>query len=331
MQFDQLKRREFITLLGGAAAWPLAARAQQPAMPVIGFLSSRSPDESNHLVAAFRTGLRQGDYVEGQNVAIEYRWAEGQIERLPALAADLARRQVAAIATVGNTPSAYAARAATAIIPIVFVIGDDPVKIGLVDSLSRPQGNVTGVTMLLGPLGMKRFELLSELVPNAATIAMLANPSNPVTEQAVKEAQEATRILRRQLVVQTASTESELDAALASVAHQRADALVVDADPFFTTRRDQLIALTARYSLPAIYTYRDFAAAGGLISYGGDVSMSYRVAGNYIGRILKGAKPADLPVQQATKVELVINLKTAKALGLTLPPTLLARADEVIE
>jgi putative tryptophan/tyrosine transport system substrate-binding protein len=327
-----VNRREFIFALGGAAAaWPLAARAQQAAMPVIGFLSSRSLVESAHPVAAFREGLRENGYIEGQNLRIEYRWAEGQYDRLPALASDLVERKVVAIATAGNTPSAYAARAATALIPIVFVIGDDPVKVGLVDSLNHPRGNVTGVTVLFGPLGVKRFELLSELVPSAATIAMLANPSNPVTAQAIKEAQEATRILRRQLVVQSAGTENELEAAVASVARQHVGALVVDADPFFTTRRDQLIGLTARYSLPAIYSHRDFVAAGGLMSYGGDIRVGYHGAGIYIARILKGAKPADLPVQQATKVDLIINLKTARALGLEVPATLLARADEVIE
>jgi putative ABC transport system substrate-binding protein len=325
-----MRRREFITLLGGVAAWPFAARAQQP-MPVIGFLSSRSLVESAHLVAAFREGLRENGFIEGQNLRIEYRWAEGQYDRLPRLASDLVERKVVAIATAGNTPSAYAARAATTLIPIVFVIGDDPIKVGLVDTLNRPQGNVTGVTVLFGPLGLKRFELLSELAPRAATIAMLANPSNPITAQAIKEAQEATRILRRQLVVQTADNENEIEAAVASIAQQHAGALVVDADPFFTTRRDQLIALTARYSLPAIYSHRDFVAAGGLMSYGGDIRIGYHGAGIYIARILKGAKPADLPVQQATRVELIVNLKTAKTLGLTLPITLLGRADEVIE
>jgi ABC-type uncharacterized transport system substrate-binding protein len=327
-----MRRREFIALLGSAAAaWPLAARAQQAAMPVIGFLSSRSPGESGGVVAAFREGLRENGYVEGQNLRIEYRWAEGQYDRLPRLASDLVERRVVAIATAGNTPSAYAARAATTLIPVVFVIGDDPVKVGLADSLNQPRGNVTGVTVLFGPLGLKRFELLSELVPSAATIAMLANPSNPITAQAIKEAQEATRILRQQLIVQSAGTENELEAAVANVAQQHAGGLVVDADPFFTTRRDQLIALTARYSLPAIYSHRDFVAAGGLMSYGGNIGIGYHGAGIYIARILKGAKPADLPVQQATKVELVLNLKTAKALGLTFPLPLLGRADEVIE
>jgi len=325
-------RRELLVALGGAAvAWPLAARAQQAAMPVVGFLSSRSTVESSHVVAAFREALAENGYIEGQNLRIEYRWAEGQYDRLPGLASEMVGHKVIAIATAGNTPSAFAAKAATTTIPIVFVIGDDPVKVGLVDSLNHPNGNVTGVTVLFGPLGLKRFELISELVPSAATIAMLANPTNPTTEQAINEAREATRILRRQLLVQSANTENELEAAVASIARQRAGALVVDADPFFTTRRDQLIALTARYSMPAIYSHRDFVAAGGLMSYGGDIRIGYRGAGIYIARILKGAKPADLPVQQATKVELVLNLKTAKALGLTFPLPLLARADEVIE
>jgi putative tryptophan/tyrosine transport system substrate-binding protein len=327
-----IRRREFIWLLAGAVAWPLAVRAQQqPALPVIGFLSSRSLVESTHLIAAFREGLRENGYLEGQHLQIEYRWAEGQYDRLPHLASDLVGRKVVAIATAGNTPSAYAAKAATTDIPIVFVIGDDPIKVGLVDSLNHPQGNITGVTVLFGPLGLKRFELVSELVPSAATIAMIANPSNPVTAEAIKEAQEATRILQRRLIVQNARTDDELKAAVASVAEQHAGALVVDADPFFTTRRDQLVALTARYSLPTIYSHRDFVAAGGLMSYGGDLGTGYRGAGIYVARILKGARPADLPVQQVTKVELAINLKTAKGLGLTLPITLLGRADEVIE
>lgn len=327
-----IRRREFIWLLAGAVAWPLAVRAQQqPALPVIGFLSSRSLVESTHLIAAFREGLRENGYLEGQHLQIEYRWAEGQYDRLPHLASDLVGRKVVAIATAGNTPSAYAAKAATTDIPIVFVIGDDPIKVGLVDSLNHPQGNITGVTVLFGPLGLKRFELVSELVPSAATIAMIANPSNPVTAEAIKEAQEATRILQRRLIVQNARTDDEFKAAVASVAEQHAGALVVDADPFFTTRRDQLVALTARYSLPTIYSHRDFVAAGGLMSYGGDLGTGYRGAGIYVARILKGARPADLPVQQVTKVELAINLKTAKGLGLTLPITLLGRTDEVIE
>jgi putative ABC transport system substrate-binding protein len=327
-----IKRRVFITLLGGAvAAWPLAARAQQPAMPVIGFLSSRSPAESAHLVAAFREGLKNSDFIQDQNVWIDTRWAEGQYDRLGRLASDLVRQQVAAIAAVGNTPSAQAAKAATSIIPIVFVIGDDPVKVGLVESLSHPRGNLTGLTVLLGPLTPKRFELAHELVPGAGTIAFLTNPSNPFAERAVNEAQEAVRTLRRQLILQTARTEKELNEAFANLAQRRAVALLIDQDPFFTTRREQLVGLAARYALPTIYPYRDFVLNGGLMSYGGDLNTAYRGAGSYVGRILKGATPADLPVVQSTKVELAINLNTAKALGITLPITLLGRADEVIE
>jgi putative ABC transport system substrate-binding protein len=324
-----VRRRHFITLLGGAAAWPLAARAQQP-MPVIGFLSSRSPAESTRLVAAFREGLKDVGFVQDQNVRIDYRWAEGQYDRLERLASDLVYRQVAAIAAVGNTPSARAAKAATSTIPIVFVVGDDPVKVGLVDSLSRPRGNLTGLTVLFGPLALKRFELLHEVV-SGGTVAILTNPSNPLAERAINEAQEAARILRRQLILQIAGTESELNKAFASLAQQHVGAVLVDQDPFFTTRREQVVGLAARYALPAIYAQRDFVTNGGLMSYGGDLRTAYRDAGSYIGRILKGATPADLPVVQSTKVELVINLKTAKALGITFPLPLLGRADEVIE
>jgi putative ABC transport system substrate-binding protein len=324
-----VRRRHFITLLGGAAAWPLAARAQQP-MPVIGFLSSRSPAESTRLVAAFREGLKDVGFVQDQNVRIDYRWAEGQYDRLERLASDLVYRQVAAIAAVGNTPSARAAKAATSTIPIVFVVGDDPVKVGLVDSLSRPRGNLTGLTVLFGPLALKRFELLHEVV-SGGTVAILTNPSNPLAERAINEAQEAARILRRQLILQIAGTESELNKAFASLAQQHVGAVLVDQDPFFTTRREQVVGLAARYALPAIYAQRDFVTNGGLMSYGGDLRTGYRDAGSYIGRILKGATPADLPVVQSTKVELVINLKTAKALGITFPLPLLGRADEVIE
>jgi putative ABC transport system substrate-binding protein len=264
-------------------------------------------------------------------VRIEYRWAEGQYDRLARLASDLAHRNVAAIAAVGNTPSAYAARTATTNIPIVFVIGDDPVAAGLVDSLSRPHGNLTGVTVLFGALGPKRLEVLHELIPDAVAIAMLVNSNNPTTAQAIKAMQEAALIHRQKLVVETAGTEGELETAFAGIAQQHAAAVVLDADPFFTTRRDQLAALVARYAIPVVYPQRAFVLSGGLISYGGDLRIGYRDAGRYIGRILKGAKPADLPVQQATKVELVINLKTAKALGLAVPMSLLGRADELIE
>jgi putative tryptophan/tyrosine transport system substrate-binding protein len=327
-----MQRREFITLFGGAAAvWPLSVRAQQPPVPVIGFLSSRSPVESTQLVAAFRDGLKDNGFVEDQSVRIEYRWAEGQYDRLARLASDLVRRNVAAIAAVGNTPSAYAARTATTNIPIVFVIGDDPVAAGLVDSLSRPHSNLTGVTVLFGALGPKRLEVLHELMPDAVTIAMLVNSNNPTTAQAIKVMQEAALIHRQKLIVETAGTEGELETAFAGIAQQHATAVVLDADPFFTTRRDQLAALAARYAIPVVYPQRAFVLSGGLMSYGGDLRIGYRDAGRYIGRILKGAKPADLPVQQATKVELVINLKTAKALGLAVPMSLLGRADELIE
>jgi putative tryptophan/tyrosine transport system substrate-binding protein len=327
-----LQRRKFIKLLGGAAAtWPLSVRAQQPASPVIGFLSSRSPVESTQLVAAFREGLKSNGFVEDKSVRIEYRWAEGQYDRLALLASDLVNRKVAAIAAVGNTPSAYAAKTATTIIPVVFVIGDDPVEVGLVDSLSHPRGNLTGVTVLFGQLGPKRLEVLHELMPDAVTIAMLINSNNPTTSQAIKAMQEAALIHRQKLVVQTAGTEGELETAFAGIAQQHAAALVVDADPFFTTRRDQLVALAARYAIPVMYPQRAFVVSGGLMSYGGDLRMGYRDAGGYIGRILNGAKPADLPVQRSTKVELVINLKTAKALGLAVPMSLLGRADEMIE
>ena len=326
-----IKRRDFAALLGGAAAWPVVARAQQQAMPVIGFLSSRSPVESAQLVAAFLDGLKRNGFVEGQNVRIEYRWAEGQYDRLAGLASDLVNRNVAAIAAVGNTPSAYAAKAATISIPVVFVMGDDPIEVGLVDSLSRPNGNLTGVTVLFSALGPKRLELLHELMPDAGTIALVVNSNNPTTGQAVKAAQEAALVHRQKLVIQTAGTEGELGTAFAAMAQQPATALVLEGDPFFTTRRDQIVALAARYAIPAMYPQRDFVVSGGLISYGGDLGIGYRDAGSYIARILKGAKPADLPVQQSTKIELVINLKTAKALGLAVPMSLLGRADELIE
>ncbi len=327
-----MRRRDFIKIIAGSAtAWPLSARAQQPAMPVIGFLSSRSPVESAQLVAAFLDGLKRNGFVEGQNVRIEYRWAEGQYDRLARLASDLVNRNVAAIAAVGNTPSAYAARAATTSIPVVFVMGDDPIEVGLVDSLSRPNGNLTGVTVLFSALGPKRLELLHELMPDAGTIAMVVNSNNPTTGQAVKAAQEAALVHRQKLAIQTAGTEDELGTAFAAMAQQPATALVLEGDPFFTTRRDQIVALAARYAIPAMYPQRDFVVSGGLISYGGDLGIGYRDAGSYIARILKGAKPADLPVQQSTKIELVINLKTAKALGLAVPMSLLGRADELIE
>ena len=325
-----MKRREFITLLGGAtAAWPLAARAQQPAMPVIGFLHSGLPEAFAPSMTAFRQGLKEAGYVEGHNVAIEYRWAEGHYDRLPALAADLVRRQVAEIVTVG-APAALAAKAASSTIPIVILVGVDPVQLGLVAGLNRPGGNVTGTSSLTVEVATKRLEVLHELLRTSAAVALLVNPNNPLTEPETKLVRDAARSLGLQLHVLDASTEGEIDAAFGTLIELRAGALLVSVDSLFNNQRDQIVALAARYAVPAIYGLREFAAAGGLMSYGTDLADGFRQAGIYAGKILKGAKPADLPVQQV-RVEFVINLKTAKTLGLIFPITLLGRADDVIE
>ena len=323
-------RREFVALLGGATAWPVAARAQQPALPVIGFLSPTTAQGDALYVAAFRQGLLKAGYREGQNVAIEYRWAEGQNDRWAAMAADLVSRQVTIIVALGP-PAAIAAKAATTTIPIVFVTGRDPVQLGLVESLARPGGNLTGVVTLSGELGPKRLELMREFVPTATTFALLLNPANATVETQSKDIQNAARKLGLRLKTLHASTELEIDTALETLVRVRADGLVIATDPFFLTRSEQFAELALRHAVPTIFQYRTFAAAGGLMSYGADIEELDRQAGIYAGRIIKGDKPADLPVQQSTKVELIINLKTAKALALEVPPSLLARADEVIE
>ena len=325
-----MTRREFITLLGGAAAaWPLAARAQQPVMPVIGFLHSESPGQYASHLHAFHQGLSEAGYVEGRNVAIQYRWAESHYDRLPALAADLVRRQVAVM--TANGPAAQPAKAATATIPIVFFAANDPVEIGLVASFNRPGGNLTGVVNLGVELGPKRLELLHELIPAATLIAALINPAHPNADAQSAAMQAAARTLGLELHLLHASTEGDFDTVFATLLQLRAGGLVILTDPFFNTRIEQLAALAVRHAVPTIYQQRNFAAAGGLLSYTGSFTDLWRVIGVYAGRILKGEKPADLPVQQSTKVELIINLKTAKALGLEVPPQLLARADEVIE
>ena len=328
---SDMRRREFITLLGGAAAWPSAARAQQPAVPVIGFLSLGSLEADAYRMNATRRGLTEIGYVEGQNVAIEYRGVQYQYDRLPALAADLVNRQVSVIVVV-STPATLAAKAATNTIPIVFAVGVDPVQAGIVTSLNRPGGNLTGVCNLNTGVMGKRLQLLHESVPTAHVIAYLANPKNTTTTRAeLEELRAVARALGVELRVLNAANESEIDTAFATLAKEPSMPVVVSTDNLFTDQPDRLVALAARHTIPAMYPYRYFAAAGGLMSYGADLADAYRVVGAYAGRILEGAKPADLPVQQLVKVELAINLKTAKALGITFPPTVFARADEVIE
>jgi putative ABC transport system substrate-binding protein len=324
-------RREFITLLGGAAAWPMTAQAQQPPMPVIGFLTSRALGDAPKLLAAFRQGLKDTGFVEGQNVAIEYRFAGNQNERLPALASDLVHRQVTLIAAT-TTPAALAAKAATTTIPIVFEMGGDPIRLGLVASLNRPGGNVTGVTQLNTEVGPKRLELLHELLPTATVVALLVNPTNPALAEVVLRASEAAaQTFGLGLRVLNASTESEFDGVFVNVIQLRAGGLVIGSDAFFTSRAEQLAALALRHAVPTVFQTRDFVAAGGLASYSGAITDAYRLAGGHAARILKGEKPGELPVQQATKVEMFLNLKTANALGITVPLPLIGRADEVIE
>ena len=326
-----MRRRTFVRLLGGTAVtWPLAARTQQPALPVIGFLHSGSPKPNTNLVTAFRNGLNEAGYVDDKNVVIEFLWAGGKYDRLPELAADLVRRKVAVIFGAGP-PAAHAASSATKTIPIVFVSGEDPVMSGLVASLNRPGGNVTGAAMFTGQLGAKQLGLLRELVPSAALVAILVNPNNPLTEGVITDVGAAAAITGHRIQIINASDEGEIEKAFATLKGLHADALIVGADPYFFARNEQLVALAARYMVPAIFEFREFAMTGGLMSYGASITDGYRQAGVYAGQILKGAKAADLPVLQPTKFELVINLKTAKSLGLEFPATLLGSADEVIE
>jgi len=324
-----MKRRSFITLLGGAAAWPLAARAQQPGVALIGLLAGTQLDD--RMLSAVRQGLKEAGYVEGRNVAIKYRTADGRFNRLPGLAAELVADPVAVILALGP-PAALAAKAATGTIPIVFVVGADPVQeLGLVSTLNRPGGNVTGVTFLVTALGAKRLELLRELVPSAKIVGFLVNPANPTSEFQTTDTQNAARALGVELVIQNARSESDIDTAFESLAQERVNAVIIGGDQLFTSRPDQLVALAARHALPAIHYLREFADAGGLISYGASITDAYRLGGGYAARILKGEKPGDLPIQRSTKFELVINVSTARALGLEISPTLLARADQVIE
>jgi ABC-type uncharacterized transport system substrate-binding protein len=326
-----MQRRDFLGVLGGVATWPLAARAQKSAVPVIGFLHVGSADALSHLVTAFRQGLKQIGYVEGRNVAIEFRWAEGHYDRLPALAADLVHRRVAVIVTGGGDAPAVIAKAATTTIPIVFNVGSDPSKTGLVVNLGRPGGNATGVNIFTAELASKRMVLLDGLAPKTAVTALLVNPNFPPSAANAREVQAAARELGRQILLLNASSASEIDAAFATLHQRRAGTVIVGADPYFYSQRNQFVKLAARYAIPAIYEQREFVTAGGFMSYGTNIADSYQQMGAYAGKILRGAKPADLPVVQMTKFELVINLKTGKALGLTVPPTLLALADEVIE
>jgi putative ABC transport system substrate-binding protein len=326
-----MRRREFIAGLGGAAAWPVVPRAQQPAVPVIGWLSGRTAEADDFFLLAFRQARSMQGFVEGRNVTIEFRWADGEYGRLPSLAEDLVRRRVSVIVTVGGTSAALAAKAATTSIPIVFAIGSDPVRIGLVSSYSRPGSNATGITDLLSSLGSKRLGLLNDVVPHARTIAVLTNPNNPATTMDVKDTEEAARTLGKRIEIFNASAERDLDDVFARFEQARPSALLLIADTFFLTRARQIIDAAARLAIPTLYMRREYAVAGGLMSYGSNAEEGYRALADYVGRILRGAKPGDLPVQQPTKFELVINLRTAKALGITLPQSILLSADQVIE
>jgi putative ABC transport system substrate-binding protein len=326
-----MRRREFVAALGGAAAWPTVAVAQQSAMPVVGFMSAREPEESKHLVGAFRRGLADGGFVEGQNVAIEFRWAYGHYDRLPALAADLVNRRVSVIAAVGGEPSALAAKAATSTIPIVFGIGSDPIGLGLVDSLTHPSGNVTGATLMTAVLEQKRFGLLRELAPGAAIVGVLVDENFAPAARQLQQIAEAAHATNQRITIAKASTREELEAAFAALTKEQVGALLVASAPFFDVERDRIISFAARQRLPAVYQFREYAMAGGLLSYGVVITETYRQYGVYAAAILKGARPTDLPVMQPSKFELVVNLKTARALGLDIPASILARADEVIE